>query len=546
MKACIIQPLYSADWSDSEKLFAWEMEIMDKCDDSLDLIVFPEATDVPAYAKNREQFLESYNRYNQKVLDKASETAKRCNSVLFINALYDSGLGLINTTYAFNRNGEIVGRYYKQHPTNGEVFKRELDSEYSYEFSEPYYVDIDGIRYCFLTCYDFYFYENFANIARRHPDIIIGCYHQRTDRHDAIDTMCRFLAYNTNAYVVRASVSMGEYSLIGGGSMIVAPKGITLANMESRVGMEVCEFDPHEKYYKPAGFGNPEIAHYEYIEHGRRPWKYRPAGSAISLPDHLMSYPRLCAHRGFNTAAPENSLPAFGAAVALGAPEIEFDLWETKDGEIVSIHDSKLDRVSDGTGYVWEYTLDELKKFNFGKGYNGVYDGLKILTFEEILRKFSSHVIMNIHIKSRDNKGPLRDDYLKKIISLIDIYDCEKYIYFMSGNDFVLKQLGRLAPHLRRCVGGGDAKDFVVERAIEMGCEKVQFFLEHISKDKVELAHKHGIICNAFYADTVERAEMYLDIGIDCILTNDYQRIYNALKDRLDTGCAIPTRANKK
>ncbi len=541
MKVCIIQPLYSADWNDSEKLFKWQLDIMDKCDESMDLIVLPESTDVPAYAKTFEQHRESYRRYNKAILDKASETAKRCNSVLFINALYDSGVGLRNTTYAFDRSGNIVGHYFKQHPTNGEVFNRELDSQYSYEFSEPTYIDIDGIRYCFLTCYDFYFYESFANIARRHPDIIIGCSHQRTDRQDALDMMCRFLAYNTNAYVVRSSVSMGEDKTIGGGSMVVAADGTTIIDMKSRVGMEVCEFDPAKKYYKPAGFGNPEIAHYEYIEHGRRPWKYRPAGSAIALPDHLASYPRLCAHRGFNTAAPENSLPAFGAAVALGATEIEFDLWETKDGEIVSIHDSKLDRVSDGTGYVWDYTLEELRKFNFGKGFDGVYDGLKVITFEDILKKFSSHVIMNIHIKSRDNKNPLPESYLKKIISLIDIYDCDKYIYFMSGNDEVLKQLGALAPHLKRCVGGGDAKDFVVERAIELGCEMVQFFKEHITPEKVTLAHEHGIICNYFYCDTAEKANYFLDMGIDTILTNDYQRIYNAVSDRLGKGAKIPS-----
>lgn len=544
MKVCIIQPLYSADWNDSEKLFKWQLDIMDRCDESMDLIVLPESTDVPAYAKTFEQHRESYRRYNKAILDKASETAKRCNSVLFINALYDSGVGLRNTTYAFDRNGNVVGHYFKQHPTNGEVFNRELDSEYSYEFSEPTYIDIDGIRYCFLTCYDFYFYESFANVARRKPDIIIGCSHQRTDRQDALDMMCRFLAYNTNAYVVRSSVSMGEDKTIGGGSMVVAADGTTIIDMKSRVGMEVCEIDPAKKYYKPAGFGNPEIAHFEYIEHGRRPWKYRPAGSAIALPDHLASYPRLCAHRGFNTAAPENSLPAFGAAVALGATEIEFDLWETKDGEIVSVHDSKLDRVSDGTGYVWDYTLEELRAFNFGKGFDCVYDGLKVLTFEEILKKFSCHVIMNIHIKSRDNKNPLPESYLKKIISLIDIYDCDKYIYFMTGNDEVLKQLGRLAPHLKRCVGGGDDKDRVVERAIELGCEMVQFFKQHITPEKVELAHQHGIICNYFYCDTVEKANYFLDMGIDTILTNDYQRIYNAVSDRLGKGAKIPSNNN--
>ena len=541
MKVCIIQPLYSADWNDSEKLFNWELNILDKCDESMDLIVMPEACDIPAYAKTIDQYHESYNRYNAKILAKASETAKRCNSVLFINALYDSGSGLRNTTYAFDRNGEVVGHYFKQHPTNGEVFKRGLDSEYTYQFSEPSYIDIDGIRYCFLTCYDFYFYESFANIARRKPDIIIGCSHQRTDRQDALDMMCRFLAYNTNAYVVRSSVSMGEDTDIGGGSMVVAADGRTIIDMKSRVGMDVCEIDPSKKYYKPAGFGNPEIAHYEYIEHGRRPWKYRPAGSAIVLPDHLAPYPRLCAHRGFNTAAPENSLPAFGAVVALGATEIEFDLWETKDGEIVSIHDSKLDRVSDGTGYVWDYTLEELRKLNFGKGFEGVYDGLKVITFEDILKKFACHVIMNIHIKSRDNKNPLPESYLKKIISLIDIYDCDKYIYFMTGNDEVLKQLGALAPHLKRCVGGGDAKDLVVERAIELGCEMVQFFKQHITPEKVELAHKHGIVCNYFYCDTAEKANYYLDMGIDTILTNDYQRVYNAVSSRLGRGAKIPS-----
>lgn len=541
MKVCIIQPLYSADWNDSEKLFNWELEILDKCDDSMDLIVMPESCDVPAYAKSLEQYHTSYERYNKHILDKAAETARRCNSVLFINALSDSGKGLRNTTYAFDRSGNVVGMYLKQHPTNGEVFNRELDSQYTYEFSEPDCIEIDGVRYCFLTCYDFYFYESFASIARRHPDIIIGCSHQRTDRQDALDMMCRFLAYNTNAYVVRSSVSMGEDSEIGGGSMVVSAEGKTIIDMKSRVGMEICEIDPSKKYFKPAGFGNPEIAHYEYIEHGRRPWKYRPAGSAIVLHDDLAAYPRLCAHRGFNTAAPENSLPAFGAAVALGAPEIEFDLWETKDGEIVSIHDSKLNRVSDGTGYVWEYTLEELKQFNFGKGYNGVYDGLKILTFEEILKKFSSHVIMNIHVKTRDNFNPLSEDYLKKIIRLIDKYDCDKYVYFMSGNDEVLRQFGRLAPHLKRCVGAGSEPDMIVERAIELGCQKVQFFKEHISADKVQLAHEHGIICNYFYCDDAEKGNYFLDMGIDTILTNDYQRMYNALSQRLGSGAIIPS-----
>ena len=533
MNVCVIQPYYSTDHADSADLLAWELDALDRCDDSMDLIVLPEAADVPALAKTVEQFHESHAKYTEKILAKAAETAKRCHSVLFVNALYDSGAGLRNTTYAFDREGNVAGYYFKQHPTNGEVFKRHMDCAYSYEFSEPTIVEIEGIRYAFLTCYDFYFYENFANIARQRPDIIIGCSHQRSDTAEALELMSRFLAYNTNAYVVRASVSMGEDSPTGGGSCVVEPDGTVVFNLLNEVGMRTCVIDPAKKYYKPAGFGNPPSAHFEYIEVGRRPWKYRPGGSAVVLPDALMPYPRLCAHRGFNTVAPENSLPAFGAAVASGAAEIEFDLWETKDGEIVSIHDSHLERVSDGTGAVWDYTLAELETFDFGKGFGGAYRGLRVLTFEKILEKFACHTVMNIHIKSRNNVDPLDEGYLRKIIALIRKYDCEKYVYFMTGNDTVMRQLGELAPDLGRCVGGGNDRDHVVERAIEMGCGKVQFVKGHVTQANVDLAKEHGIRCNIFWSDEPEEAARFLDMGIDVILTNDYQRMADALGERL-------------
>ncbi|HHY24075.1 MAG TPA: hypothetical protein GX527_07560 [Clostridiaceae bacterium] len=66
--------------------------------------------------------------------------------------------------------------------------------------------------------------------------------------------------------------------------------------MYSRIGLETVNIDVNAKYYKPAGFGNPLSAHFEYIEKGRRPWKYRPAGSAIVMHDEVMPYPRVCAY----------------------------------------------------------------------------------------------------------------------------------------------------------------------------------------------------------------------------------------------------------
>jgi len=531
MKVCIIQPEYSTNYALSDEFFNREMELMSKCDESMDLIVMPEACDVPCLSHGKEDFEASVEKYNKTLIDTACETAKRCNAVVFVNGSYKTDKGLRNTTYAINRNGEVVGHYYKQHLTPGEVSKRKLDSDYSFEFSEPTVIEIDGIRYGFLTCYDFYFYESFAYMARQKIDVVIGCSHQRSDTHDALEMMSKFCAYNCNAYVVRSSVSMGEDSPTGGASMIVEPNGNVLVNMKSEIGMAAVDIDVSKKYYKPAGFGNPDAAHYEYIEKGRRPWKYRPAGSAIIRNDDLLPYPRTCAHRGFSTVAPENSMPAFGAAVAMGAEEIEFDLWYTKDGEIVSIHDPVLDRVSDGTGFVYEHTYDELMQYDFGIKFNEKFKGMKIIKFEEILQKFACHVIMNIHVKTVDNDCFYDEELLKKIIALIEKYDCKKYVYFMSGNDNFLQQAKALAPDIKTCCGGGKAPWEMVERAIKYKCEKIQLFKPYFDQAMIDKAHANNIICNIFWSDDPDETKKFLDMGIDVILTNDYNLVSQVVND---------------
>lgn len=450
--------------------------------------------------------------------------------MLFINMSDITPTGRRNTTYAFDRNGNLAGKYYKQHLTPGEVTETKLDSEYSFQFSEPTVLEMEGIRFAFLTCYDFYFYEAFANIARQNVDVIIGCSHQRSDTHLALEIMSQFLAYNTNTYVLRSSVSMDENSNIGGASMVVAPTGKTLINMYSRVGLETVEIDVHDKYYKPAGFGNPPAAHYEYIEQGRRPWKYRPSGSAIVKHDSLMPYPRICAHRGFNTIAPENSMAAFGAAIGLGAEEIEFDLWFTKDGEVVSCHDDTLDRVSNGTGKIYEHTYDELKNLDFGSKFSEKFKGIKILKFEDILKKFACHAVMNIHIKSIDTPAFSKEEALRKLAHIIHKYDCEKYVYFMSGEDSFHELAKTVVPNITRCMGGGNAPWQIVERAIKYGCQKVQLFKPYFNQEMIDKAHSNGIICNVFWSDDANEAKKFLDMGIDTILTNDYNLISQVIK----------------
>ncbi len=528
MKTCIIQPPYSRDVADCEKFFKYKMDMLDSCDSSVDIIVLPEYSDVPCATETLEETLFYHKKYINTLLDKCIETAKRCNSLVFVNALSLEEKGYRNTTYAYNRSGELVGKYFKKHlpPLELEVLK--LDSDYTFEYSEPYVIEIEGLRYGFLTCYDFYFYEAFANIARQNVDIIIGCSLQRSDSHDAIETMCRFLAYNTNAYVIRSSVSFAEDSEICGASMVVSPKGKVLENMKGRFGKAEVEFDPKDKYYKPAGYGNPDASHYEYIEYGRKPWQYRIGGASVVAFDNVMKYPRICAHRGFSTIAPENSLPAFGAAVAMGADEIEFDIWPTSDGEIVSCHDATLERVSNGVGKIYEHTLSELKELDFGSKFGEKFKGLKIPTFEEILKKLGGQTIMNVHVK------PLSDSYnentMKKIVDLVRKYDCAKFVYFMIEKDSDVALFRSYAPEIAICLGHDCKHPWdIVDRAIAVKADKIQLFCEYITKEMIDKAHQHGIICNYFYCDDPEKAKEYIDMGVDTLLTNDYNLVSQSI-----------------
>lgn len=90
-------------------------------------------------------------------------------------------------------------------------------------------------------------------------------------------------------------------------------------------------------------------------------------------------------HRGYNSLAPENTIPAFQESARRGFKEVETDIWNTLDGRIVCIHDETVDRTSDGTGSVQQMTLAQLKALDFGSWFSPSFAGTKIPTLEEFL-----------------------------------------------------------------------------------------------------------------------------------------------------------------
>ena len=247
-----------------------------------------------------------------------------------------------------------------------------------------------------------------------------------------------------------------------------------------------------------------------------------------------MPYPRLCAHRGLHRIAPENSLPAYGAAVALGAPEIELDVWTSSDGVLVSCHDGSLERVSDGTGKIYEHTYEELLQLDFGIKRGPQFKGLRIPTFEEILRRFAGRCILNVHVKlwEVDIGRPM----IREVIDLIRKYDAERHVYLMVCNDEIHRAVKAYAPDIPTCVGWDGNRDdplSMAKRAIALGAEKIQLYKPFFNEETIALAHAHGILCNVFWANDAEEARRFYEMGVDTVLTDDYLPLSQALADIL-------------
>ncbi|TWU14096.1 Glycerophosphoryl diester phosphodiesterase [Symmachiella macrocystis] len=107
----------------------------------------------------------------------------------------------------------------------------------------------------------------------------------------------------------------------------------------------------------------------------------------------------ICAHRGASNTHPENTLAAFREAIRLGAQMIEFDVALTKDGQLVLLHDPTLDRTTDGSGPVGDFTLAELKKLDAGSWKSAEFAGERIPTLDEALKIMPENIWLNVHLK---------------------------------------------------------------------------------------------------------------------------------------------------
>lgn len=260
LNVTVIQPPYFAGEKPDEEIAKFLLSEAEKAEAGL--ILMPEYSNAGGVSDIESE--KAAMPRAKEMLKKASEIAKSKKSYVGINVLEKRNGKIKNSTYLFNRNGEIAFIYDKIHLPPSELL---LGVERG---GGACFCELDGIRFGFMTCYDVYFNEQIEFLSKHKPDIILVPGYQRGERTDIICAQAKLTAFRCNAFVVRSSYSMND-DLHGGNSMIVAPDGNILCNIGKEVGSISHKIDEKEKYMRSAGFGGGWVRGDDFINDGLCP-----------------------------------------------------------------------------------------------------------------------------------------------------------------------------------------------------------------------------------------------------------------------------------
>ncbi len=222
-------------------------------------------------------------------------------------------------------------------------------------------------------------------------------------------------------------------------------------------------------------------------------------------------------HRGAWGYEPENTLRSFERAiVACGVDMIELDVQLCKSGELIVIHDKKVDRTTNGTGYVADKTLQELKQLDAGKGE-------QIPTLREVFECVNRRVKIDIELKGPGTVEP--------VIALIEEYVQQRgwqYDDFIvtAFDHYKLKELLDLAPHIPV---GALLEGIPLDHgafAHNMNVPVIGASKNHIDQAYVDAIHASGMKVVVFTADDPDDIADMKALGVDGIISNYPDRLH--------------------
>jgi glycerophosphoryl diester phosphodiesterase len=259
--------------------------------------------------------------------------------------------------------------------------------------------------------------------------------------------------------------------------------------------------------------------------------------------------PLFFAHRGGSLLRPENTMTAFEHGMSFGADALELDIQQTRDGELVVVHDPTLERTTNGSGPVAAYTLDELRGFD--AGYTFTTDdgatfpfrgqGVTIPTLREVFELFPSTRI-NIDLKE---STPDREE---RLWALIQELEAEERICAGCFDHMALVRFRRLTGgRVATSASPREVRNFLLAAMshttrwwLRPAYDALQVpdtygAIRIISRTSVEAAHRVGIDVHVWTVDERAHMQALLALGVDGLMTDRPDVLADVLAEGVTT-----------
>ncbi|MRH41120.1 glycerophosphodiester phosphodiesterase [Aquibacillus halophilus] len=223
------------------------------------------------------------------------------------------------------------------------------------------------------------------------------------------------------------------------------------------------------------------------------------------------------AHRGASGKAPENTMAAFKLAVDHGADGIELDVQMSNDGHLVVIHDETIDRTTDGTGWVCELSLEQLRSVRAGHR-SKIYKREKIPLLSEVLELLQP-TKMELNIELKNNLIPY-EGLEEKLINLISKYGMEKRTVISSFNHNSIAKLSIICPEIEKAILYEMGIFEPWEYAKKVGAQSIHPHFHNSSRSIVDRMHKEGMSVRPWTVNTDTEFMEMLEMDVDAVITN--------------------------
>ena len=228
------------------------------------------------------------------------------------------------------------------------------------------------------------------------------------------------------------------------------------------------------------------------------------------------------AHRGASEYAPENTLSSFYLGFLQGANGVETDVQKTKDGELVLFHDDTVDRVTDGTGKLCDYTLEELRRLKiYGNSTAGFYD--RIVTLREFLGKFASYDIQF----ALELKGSGVEEGTLAMAEEFGILDRTTFTSFQFEHIETAKSLN---PKARIGWLTSECTDEAVKKLLAIGGEEFAPDAGPLTRPQVDKCREAGLGVRAWGVTSVALMKKMCAFGVDGMTVNFPDRLFAYLQ----------------